>query len=291
MLYTKRVTDRASLPGFRYAHPRPLPTAPPPLRKDSRERNRLHAKMSRMRNKFILDAIRDRLHKVEGEHLILRQLIKKHSTLSPGDVSKAISSARTRGGCGAADEFADTGGAAGGMSLDYPGQLSDGKQLPLLAGPGAKPQTLLERADYFLVDALTTGSRSFVMCDPKLPDNPIVYASNGFYKLTGYKPSEILGRNCRFLQGPLTDHDSIAIIRKGIVDGTDTTVLLVNYRADGSIFWNRFFIAPLRDVSGAVVSYVGVQEEVEPRDVERYLGIQATENKAKRAAGVLALTM
>ena len=220
-----------------------------------------------MRKKFILDSMRDKLQGIESENQILRQLIAKHSSLSPTDVSRAIASTRTnRGsdGSAAAQGFADAHGRS---------------SIPLLASDGAKPLTILDNVDYCLIDALTTGSRSFVLCDPKLPDNPIVYASSGFYTLTGYGPSQVLGRNCRFLQGPLTDPEAIAQIRNNIIKGTDTSVLLVNYRADGTTFWNRFFVAPLRDLSGSIVSFVGVQEEVSPSIVERLIKNQSAEVK------------
>ena len=70
--------------------------------------------------------------------------------------------------------------------------------------------------------------------------------------------------SCSFgqLQGPQTDPDAIAVIRKGIADGRDTSVTLINYKKDGTPFWNRFFVAPLRGVDGAIVNFVGVQCEV-----------------------------
>ena len=75
----------------------------------------------------------------------------------------------------------------------------------------------------------------------------------------------MLGRNCRFLQGPETDPCAVAKIRKAIEDGFDTSVCLLNYKIDGSTFWNHFFVAPLRDCDGNVVNYVGVQCEVRAR--------------------------
>ena len=101
-----------------------------------------------------------------------------------------------------------------------------------------------------------------MISDPSLPDNPIVYASAGFLVLTGYKLDQVLGRNCRFLQGPATDPKAVDRIRSGIEKGEDTTVCLRNYRADGSTFWNQFFVAALRDGDGKVVNYLGVQCKV-----------------------------
>jgi PAS domain S-box-containing protein len=120
----------------------------------------------------------------------------------------------------------------------------------------------LDDPDYSLVKALQTAQQNFVITDPSIPDNPIVYASQGFLTLTGYNLDEVLGRNCRFLQGPETDSKVVDKIRKGVEKGEDTTVVLLNYRKDGSKFWNQFFVAALRDGDGNVVNYLGVQCKV-----------------------------
>lgn len=73
--------------------------------------------------------------------------------------------------------------------------------------------TKLEDPDYVLVKALQTGQQNFLITDPNLPDNPIVFASQGFLDLTGYPADQILGRNCRFLQGPDTDPQAVDEIR------------------------------------------------------------------------------
>ena len=100
------------------------------------------------------------------------------------------------------------------------------------------------------------------MTDPSLPDNPIVYATQGFLNLTGYSLDQVLGRNCRFLQGPETDPKAVEKIRRAIEDGSDMSVCLLNYRVDGTTFWNQFFIAALRDAAGNITNYVGVQCKV-----------------------------
>jgi len=81
-------------------------------------------------------------------------------------------------------------------------------------------------------------------------------------KSSAVRAEQVLGRNCRFLQGPDTDPNAVAKIRKSIADGSDASVCLLNYRRDGSTFWNQFFIAPLRDVGGRVVNYIGVSRAV-----------------------------
>ena len=146
---------------------------------------------------------------------------------------------------------------------------SDDNQLHLNPGnneiiPRAMKQQakILMEPDFRLIQALITSQQNFVLSDPSLPDNPIVYASDGFCKLSGYKKQDILGRNCRFLQGPGTDQAAVDIIRQGVAEGRDISVCLLNYKADGSPFWNQFFVAALRDADGAIVNFVGVQCEV-----------------------------
>jgi PAS domain S-box-containing protein len=119
-------------------------------------------------------------------------------------------------------------------------------------------QDNLDRKDFALMRALSNGQRCFVLSDPKLPDNPIIFASPGFYKMTGYTDKEVLGRNCRFLQGEGTDPKSVELIRKAVAAGSDMTVCMLNYKADGSPFWNQFFVAALRDSDNNIVNYVRV---------------------------------
>ncbi|KAJ0960752.1 hypothetical protein J5N97_001352 [Dioscorea zingiberensis] len=101
--------------------------------------------------------------------------------------------------------------------------------------------------------------QSFVLTDPHLPDMPIVYASDGFSSLTGYSRHEVLGRNCRFLNGPGTDTKVLNLIRDNIKAEKASAVRLLNYRKDGSPFWNLLHISPVRNASGKIAFYVGVQ--------------------------------
>jgi len=110
--------------------------------------------------------------------------------------------------------------------------------------------------------ALNRIHQSFVLVDPHLPDMPIVHASNLFLQLTGYSIDEILGRNCRFLQGRDTDQAAIAQIRQSIVEEQCCTVRILNYRKDNSSFWNLLHTAPVRNASGKVAFNVGVQLDV-----------------------------
>nr|AML78460.1 putative LOV domain-containing protein [Euphorbia mesembryanthemifolia] len=122
------------------------------------------------------------------------------------------------------------------------------------------------------IDLATTLERiekNFVITDPRLPDNPIIFASDSFLELTEYSREEILGRNCRFLQGPETDPATVRKIREAIDNQTDVTVQLINYTKTGKKFWNLFHLQPMRDQKGEVQYFIGVQldgsEHVEPR--------------------------
>jgi len=101
--------------------------------------------------------------------------------------------------------------------------------------------------------------------DPGQADNPLVYVNEAFEQLTGYDGNDIVGRNCRFLQGPDTRESAVGRIREGIDAGEPVGVELLNYRADGTTFWNRVNIAPIRDDDGTIVNFVGFQRDVTSR--------------------------
>tara|TARA_A100001015_G_C15020710_1_gene727848 strand:+ start:2185 stop:2598 length:414 start_codon:yes stop_codon:yes gene_type:complete len=104
---------------------------------------------------------------------------------------------------------------------------------------------------------------NFVVTDPDMEDNPIIYASESFCKLTQYSKDEIEGRNCRFLQGPRTQPSDIITMRENIQHGRATSCKILNYRKDGSQFVNQLFIQPLFSRNRKKVSYfVGIQKEI-----------------------------
>ncbi|MCW3040686.1 MAG: putative sensor protein [Solirubrobacterales bacterium] len=110
--------------------------------------------------------------------------------------------------------------------------------------------------------ALDLTGTGFVLTDPSLEDNPIVYANEAFFSMTGYRADEVLGRNCRFLQRDVADPESIAAIRDAVREQRPVAVTVRNARADGTVFDNEVHIAPVRDEHGQVVRYVGVQIDV-----------------------------
>ena len=131
--------------------------------------------------------------------------------------------------------------------------------------------------------ALAATAEGVVIADARLPDNPIIYANAGFERLTGYSVEDVVGRNCRFLQGPYTDADSLERLRSAIRQKKECTVQLYNYRKDGSTFWNRLSITPIRDAAGEVTHYIGVQSDItgQKRTEE---ALQAANRKLEAAA-------
>lgn len=203
---------------------------------ERRQRNREHAKRSRVRKKFLLESLQAEVSELQAENERLRMLVQSKIPLHAQEI---ISECCVKN------------------------PLFDDESLRT-KNAGDKKCVELANSDYTLIKSLTSGQQNFVLSDPRLPDNPIVYASEGFYKLTGYTREQVLGRNCRFLQGPDTDPKAIDVIRTAVANGTDATTCLLNYKADGTPFWNQFFIAALRDSDNCIVNYVGVQCAIDP---------------------------
>ena len=124
----------------------------------------------------------------------------------------------------------------------------------------------LSDKDQILIDMLNSDSSSipFTVTDPKRKDNPIIYASDAFSTLTGYSNSEIVGKNCRFLQGKDTKPEHVQVIRDAVKNEVESTVNILNYKKSGTPFFNEFFICPIRDnKTKDVIYYLGVQKSVE----------------------------
>ena len=120
-----------------------------------------------------------------------------------------------------------------------------------------------------LTMALATLRHTFTVTDPTLPDNPIVYASDGFLKMTGYSKEEVINRNCRFLQGKDTDPKKVQEIRDAVAKGKRVSVRFLNYRKDGTPFWNLLTVAPVMLSDGKVAKFIGVQVDVTSRWEQR----------------------
>ncbi|MEM9244130.1 MAG: PAS domain-containing protein, partial [Cyanobacteria bacterium P01_F01_bin.153] len=114
---------------------------------------------------------------------------------------------------------------------------------------GNLPGTVQE-ALHLYERAIASSSCGVVIADMSLPDRPLIYCNRSFIEMTGYGRSEVVGRNCRFLQGPDTYGPDVERLRSAVRAGEDCTVTLLNYRKDGTPFWNRLTISPVRNDDG-----------------------------------------
>ena len=149
-------------------------------------------------------------------------------------------------------------------------------RLPLPAG--GTDEALLQRA-------LAATSSGVTIADMTRPDQPLVFVNAAFEQLSGYSAAELLGRNCRFLQGSDTDPAAVSRLRTAIAEGRECRETLLNLRGtDGSPWWNEVFLAPVHDGQGRLVQYIGVQHDVTARiEAER-----ALVRERDRAQGYLA---
>lgn len=191
-----------------------------------RERNRILARRTRLRKKFFFESLQKEVVDLQRENAALKDIVRS--------------------------ELKD-----GGTSILEECKASEKLPEAVLEACG-EHATDMGSQDFNLVRSIQQSQHSFVITDPSLQDNPIVFASDDFLNLTGYSREDVLGRNCRFLQGSETSKAKLEEIRKGLSSGNDVSVTLANYTADGTPFWNKLFIAALRDAQDNVVNFIGV---------------------------------
>lgn len=130
---------------------------------------------------------------------------------------------------------------------------------------------LNDRGNVFFA-AIEMTRMPMILTDPNQPDNPIVFANKAFLDLTLYEESEVVGRNCRFLQGAQTDREQVAELRRAIQNRESIAIEILNYRRDGSPFWNAVFIGPVFNVSGELLYFFASQLDVSRRrETEQFL--------------------
>jgi len=142
-----------------------------------------------------------------------------------------------------------------------------------------------------LTRAVSAAENGIVIADVRAADMPLIYANSGFERLTGYAAEEILGRNCRFLQGSGTDHAAIRAMGDILRSQVSGSVTLLNYRKDGRPWWNEVTLSPMRDASGTVTHVIGVQQDVTARvtaeaEVRRLGRTDPLTGLANRASGL-----
>jgi PAS domain S-box-containing protein len=112
-----------------------------------------------------------------------------------------------------------------------------------------------------------------IVSDPNQPDNPIIFVNNAFINMTGYSRADVIGKNCRFLQGPETDRAVVAQVREAVAERREIATELLNYRKNGSTFWNALFISPVYDQHGELKYFFSSQLDISRRrDAEQALG-------------------
>ena len=143
--------------------------------------------------------------------------------------------------------------------------------------------SLLERA-------IAASSNSILIADASKPDIPIIYCNPAFEKLTGYTSEEVIGNNCRFLQGPDTDRAELDKLRSSLRSGTEIKVILKNYRKDKTFFWNELTVSPVLDSDGKLTHFIGVQNDITKR-VATETALQESEERLQAIATATPIPM
>lgn len=135
------------------------------------------------------------------------------------------------------------------------------------SGVGAVVMEISERKQAeerlrLLERAIAVSSNGIVITDATLSDHPLVYINEGFERITGYRKEEVIGQNCRFLQGTDREQPALDELRMALQDERECRVRLRNYRKDGTLFWNEFSISPVRNATGTLTHYIGVHSDI-----------------------------
>ena len=141
--------------------------------------------------------------------------------------------------------------------------LRSGSRRRVAIDTGTEP--LSDRHGDIFFAVVETTRMPMIVTDPRQPDDPIVFANQAFQVLTGYTHDEIIGRNCRFLQGPDTDPETVAEIRIAIEARQEIAVEILNYRKDGYAFWNALFVSPVFNAAGELVYFFASQLDISRR--------------------------
>ncbi len=119
-----------------------------------------------------------------------------------------------------------------------------------------------ESLQVIMLKAMDSAREGITISDATQPDNPLIYVNKGFTEMTGYSYEEVVGKNCRFLQGVDTDKSMVRLLHKGIQLHKIVQVEILNYSKTGKAFWNRLSVTPIFDEEGKLLHFIGVQEDV-----------------------------
>ena len=152
----------------------------------------------------------------------------------------------------------------------------DGKRCRMVIGHDITAQRAAQERLLLLERAVESSMNGIIIADAQAPDLPVIYVNPAFEDLTGYPAEEVLGRNCRFLQGGETSQPELELLRRALEEGRDCNVILRNFNRRGDLFWNHLFVSPVRDERGSVTHFVGIQNDLtERRQVEAELAYAA----------------
>jgi len=138
--------------------------------------------------------------------------------------------------------------------------------------------------------AIAATSTGVTISDATNPEYPIIYCNPAFESMTGYRRQEIIGENSRFLQGIDTDSEALEIIRQALKTDSECQVILKNYRKDGTAFWNALSVSPVRDSTGKLTHFIGVQRDITDRK-QAEEALQKSEAQSRQQAAQLAATI
>lgn len=147
-------------------------------------------------------------------------------------------------------------------------------------GSGAY-RTRLQESVKLRDQAIAASSVGIVIADARLPDMPLIYVNPAFEQITGYSATEVLGYNCRFLQGKKTKQPAVDQLRAAIKAGEHCTVNLLNYRKDGTPFWNELTISPIYDQENHLTHFVGIQADISDR-IRAEQALRLEQHKSER---------
>lgn len=188
----------------------------------------------------------------------------------------------------------DVQGGGQSMGVRAVGEV-EGNAVTPMGNPGVKHW----QASYIKNDGLDDRGNIFfaavemtrmpmIVTDPNREDDPIVFANGAFYDLTGYEEKDVMGRNCRFLQGPDTDRGTVAEVRRALREHRAVAVDILNYKANGEPFWNALFIGPIFDQDGKLLYFFASQMDITERRsmLESNLQAQKMEAIGQLSAGM-----
>ncbi|MHA6780842.1 PAS domain-containing protein [Pseudonocardia saturnea] len=164
--------------------------------------------------------------------------------------------------------LADVGPSAGALRLPPEAAGLEARALVVFLQLSGTEQGVHQKHLEVLRDrAVVATDMSFTISDPRHPDDPLIWVNPSFTRLTGYTYEDVVGRNCKLLQGPHTDRRAVERISAALRRREPITEVLLNYRKDGTAYWNQVSISPVFDGTDELVNFVGVQNDVTERVV------------------------